>query len=748
MNDLLALPLMASLGGLLVYLVTTAKLRKIVAMDSARKFYEITMPSDLSFDTSVLPFVRSLAGMKAHDTSYRYRLQEALGVHLDPPLTAVFETMSTPAGITFRMGIPVSFADYVVGQMRSQMPGVRVAIEKEHEVYPWTESVEVSTSSGIVPLRIPDPTWVIHTILAAFMPLKPDQALQLQWIVCPADPERTDKQHPDHKDKFSDHVFFVRGRISARAENTQEARRMIRRLYAALSSMNAYGVAFKQQNHHPLAISERVHDRRSPVHYGTVVNATELATLITPPVGEPPVPGLSRGRSRHLAADPQIAEEGIVVAQSNFPGNERPLAISPINLTKHLAITGPTGTGKSTLLVNLAVQQMEQGYGLCVIEPKGDLVADILERIPRNRLDDVIVLDPLDNEYPIAFNPLEGDNPYLVTDQQMALWDKLYGLQSMPRTADVFRSAVLTLAQQGMTLLDIPMLLGTSEGAKDFRHEVTRKLTDRALKNFWDDFSGRKVSDQTDIAAPLLRRLRPFELRPSLRATLGQVKSGIDIGQIIRDQKILLVPLSKGQLGEETSALFGALIVAKLWQEAQKRGSLPTSDRVPFFAMIDEFQNYLHLPLSIADLLAEARSTGLSLTLAHQNLDQLPPQLRSAVLANARSKVCFQATASDATALAREFSPYLSAADIQNLGSYEVVVRLATDGQMAPPATAVTMPAPPRTSSPRKIVEASREAYGRPVAEVEAEMAARYESFRRPHNKPDIGFEPPAEEAS
>ena len=234
-------------------------------------------------------------------------------------------------------------------------------------------------------------------------------------------------------------------------------------------------------------------------------------------------------------------------------------------------------------------------------------------------------------------------------------------------------------------------------------------------------------AERAQAIGPVMNKLRAFLLRRRLRNVLGQASSRLDLDRALAEQKILLVPLSKGLLGEEAAALMGSLVVARLWQAVQRRAEVGPDERVATFAFIDEFQDYLHLPTSMADLLAQARSLGLGLTLAHQHLRQLPADVREAVLANARSRVIFQVAASDAKVLARELAPHLSSADLQGLGPYEAVVTLSVGARVAPPVTAVSYPPPPSSGQRAAARQHSRDRYGVDRAAVEGAIRARHE---------------------
>jgi hypothetical protein len=512
---------------------------------------------------------------------------------------------------------------------------------------------------------------------------------------------------------------------------------LVSRAVAAFHLASGPGARLYRSRRSSRQAERRLLARSLPVlTYPVILNAAELSALVGFPVGDLSLPGLALGGCRQLAPAADIPQGGRVVARATFPGAERPLALSLTDSLRHLHLIAPTGAGKSTLMLGLATQDMAAGRGIVVVDPKGDLVADVLDRVPPKRVGDVCLLDPTDEERPVGLNLLSGatESPELVADQVVAIFHQLYASSWGPRTADILRSALLTLAgEPGATLVDVPLLLTDPS----FRRRLVGRIDDPvALGPFWGWFDGLSDAERAAAIGPIQNKLRAFLLSRRLRNVLGQARPRLDLDRALAERRILLVPLSKGLLGEEASALVGALVITRLWQAVQRRAAVPAEERPVTFAYIDEFQDYLRLPLGLADVLAQARGLGLALTLAHQHLGQLPTGVKDALLANARSRVVFQLSASDAHTLARELAPYLTAADLGGLGPYEVVVSLSTGARVAPPATGVTLPPPPPTGLADAAREASRERYGIDRRQVEAAIRARHEG---PHGKGPVG---------
>jgi hypothetical protein len=320
------------------------------------------------------------------------------------------------------------------------------------------------------------------------------------------------------------------------------------------------------------------------------------------------------------------------------------------------------------------------------------------------------------------------DAPELVSDQIVGIFHQLYASSWGPRTADILRSALLTLASEpGMTLTEVPLLLTDPS----FRRRLVGRIDDPvALGPFWAWFEGLSEGERSAAIGPVMNKLRAFLLSRRLRNVLGQASPRLELDRALAERRILLVPLSKGLLGDEAAALIGSLVLTRLWQAVQRRAGMAASERPVTFAYIDEFQDYLRLPLDMADALAQARGLGLGLTLAHQHLGQLTSSVRDAVLANARSRLIFQLSASDAHTLARELAPYLTATDLAGLGSFEVVASLQAGSHVAPPATGVTFAPPPVTGQADIAREASRRHYGIDRKQIEAAIRRRHEGGR------------------
>jgi Type IV secretion-system coupling protein DNA-binding domain len=732
------LPLIA-LGSLVVGGAAAVRMNDQKKRDSQLVTFRLHLPRNLDY-AQVSAFIRSLAGIRP-----AWPLQ---GLP-----TVVFETLADHSEIAYYLSAPKNLSGFVMSQLRVSLPGVH--LEEAVPLPPhWTIAHEVGLKGSKYPLRVDYPETVSASILANLDCLEEGEGVLLQWVTAPAVPQhmpplvhkttrvrtpfsfsRDYSIEPDlvkaQREKLSDHNFLAVGRLAVRSPT--RAGQLMNQLEGSLRSVRRPGMTWYRRPLTTGACIDRIARRSAVLAFPCVLNLGELAALVAYPIGSPALAALDYAGLKLAPAD-YIPREGRIVAISNVI-TQRSLAIDRTDALKHMHVIGPTGVGKSTFLHNLIAQDIAVGFGVCVIDPKGDLVEAVADSIPESRIGDVIWLDPTDDERPVGFNVLAGGDPYLVTDQLMEVFDKLYSLYDrLPRGADILRSALLTLAFNKLTISDIPELL-TNTG---FRARLTGALKDPTLDKIWTWYDN--LSDVESVVAPLLRRLRPFELQPSLRACFGQDESTFRMDEVISRNKILLVNLSKGRLGEGVSSLVGALVVAKLWQAVQARDAIPANRRRPFFGYFDEFQDYLKLPLSFADILAQARGLGFGLTLAHQHLGQLKgADLRQDVLTNARSKIVFQTSAGDASALGKEVG--VDPGDLQRLGKFEVVAQLVCGDRVAPPATGQTLPPPTPMGLADLARETSRAVYGEDQAVVEARFIKRHQARPGSRRRPSIGVE-------
>ncbi|WP_374558809.1 type IV secretory system conjugative DNA transfer family protein [Micromonospora sp. RHAY321] len=424
---------------------------------------------------------------------------------------------------------------------------------------------------------------------------------------------------------------------------------------------------------------------------GFLTSTPELAALAALPQ-DLAVPGLDRARAKPMPAPVAVPTGGRgVKALGDAEVGGHGVALSVLDARYHMHVVGSTGSGKTTLLVNMAVDDIIAGRGTVVIDPHGDMVLDILDRLPVSVADRVVLFDP-DQPNPPTLNPLSGDDPDLVVDNLVSIFGNIFAKAWGPRMDDVMRVACLTLLRHAnVTLQHIPPLLNSAQ----YRSAMTVDLEDPAgLSGFWQWYDELNPALRSQVIGPVLARLRAFLLRDFVKRTMRYPHSSFDMGEVL-DGGVLLVRIPKGTLGEDTSKLLGSFVLAQVWQAATARAKIAPEKRRDATLIIDEAHNFLTLANSLDSMLAEARKYRLSLVLSHQDLAQFPRDLLAAASANARNKVYFSCAPEDARVLARHTLPELDEHDLAHLDAYTAVARLVADGRQTAAFTMRTRPPKP-----------------------------------------------------
>lgn len=383
---------------------------------------------------------------------------------------------------------------------------------------------------------------------------------------------------------------------------------------------------------------------------------------------------------------------------------------------RHFYVVGKSGTGKSTLIANMAINDIRNGQGLAIIDPHGDLCDILLDYIPSYRVNDVIYFDPSDQTRTFVINPLEVKNEAqkeLVASGIVGIFKKLFAFSWGPRLEHILRNTILTLVNvPDSSFMDVPRILTD----KDFRAEKLKYIDDPVLLRFWrDEIDNIQPRQLEEAIAPILNKVGQFLSSKTIRNVVGRPKSTIDIEDIMNSGKILLFNLSQGYLGEDSAALLGAMIITKFQIAAMNRVSIKEEDRKDFFLYVDEFQNFA--TESFAKILSEARKYRLCLTMANQFLSQVPEDIRNAILGNVGSLVTFLVSAQDAPILSREFSDIYKEPEFTSLANFQILMRLLIDGHASRPFFANTLPLPrSKTERRDKVVEQSRLKYTREIS--------------------------------
>lgn len=392
---------------------------------------------------------------------------------------------------------------------------------------------------------------------------------------------------------------------------------------------------------------------------------------------------------------------------------------------RHLYVIGKSGVGKTKMLEQLIRADIFYGQGIGVIDPHGDLINAVLEFIPENRINDVVLIDPSDREFPVSFNPIANvveEDKHMVTDSIIEIFKKQFGNDWSPRIEHLLRFLTLAMIDYPKgTLKSMVSLLSSGP----YRSKVIEHIKDPVVRRFWAiEFPEWSQRYDAEAVSPLLNKLGQLLADPLMRNIFGQMENKIDLFEIMQNKKIVLVNLSKGRIGDDKSAFFGAVIVTKLYQAAMQRIRLPESQRMPFYLYVDEFQNIA--TKTFENILAEARKFGIALTVANQNLSQLSASLRSALFGNVASIITFQVSAEDAEIMSNEMKPIFEVQDMINLSEREIYVKMTIDGRRWDPFSAevLTVAKPKHSPFTEQIVAQSREKHARQHLEVEHQLEA------------------------
>lgn len=482
---------------------------------------------------------------------------------------------------------------------------------------------------------------------------------------------------------------------------------------------------------------------------GDILNIEELASLYHLPHTNVETPSMVWATTKTAEPPSNLpntretpSQELSPIGTTNFRGSNAQFGLKRSDRPRHVYIIGQTGTGKSGLMELLTLSDIYQNQGFAVIDPHGDLATDVLRYIPEHRLGDVVYFNPTDTEYPIAFNPLEVTDPALkghISSEIVGVLERMFGYSWGPRLEYILRYTILALLDYpNSTLLGITRMLTE----KDFRSKVIKQISDPVVKNFWvNEFASWNEKFASEAVSPVLNKVGAFTANPLIRNIIGQPKSSLDLRHIMDEGKILIVNLSRGQVGEDNAATLGALMVTKIQLAAMSRANLADlAQRRPFYLYVDEFQNFA--TSSFAVILSEARKYGLNLTIANQYVSQMAEEVRDAVFGNVGTMIAFRIGADDAQYLTKYFAPIFEDKDLIGMHNRHFIISMSIDGEKVPPFTALSlnMPAAAQNHTPQ-IIELSRSKYASRRADVE-EKIIRWASggqTSQPHGQPRQG---------
>jgi hypothetical protein len=528
--------------------------------------------------------------------------------------------------------------------------------------------------------------------------------------------------------------FETKIRVAAFSPDSMSARLKCQNVCAAFKQFNTTNLNGFRVGNVKLNDQAQLKDfmARSFEDEGNIFNIAELAsiyhfpssTVATPHIvwsgskkGEPP--------ANLPLTDNTPEDDFTVLGLTNFRNAHTEFGIKKDDRRRHIYIVGKSGVGKSTLIENMAVDDILSGRGVIIVDPHGETADKALACIPDDRKKDVIVFDPADREFPIAFNILESvddDFKGLVASGFVGIFKKIFGNSWGPRLEHILRNTVLALLDYpDSTMLDVPRMLTNGR----FRDQVLEKVKDPVIREFWmNEFGSFDNKFRTEAVSPILNKVGQFLASSTIRNIVGQPKSRIDIREIMDQQKIMIVNLSRGKIGEDNSALLGAMMITKIQLAAMSRANVTVDKRPDCYLYVDEFQNFATDSFQV--ILSEARKYNLCLTIAHQYIAQIPEEVRDAVFGNAGTIISFRVGGTDADFLVKEFEPVFTNNDLVNLDKYNIYIKLLVDGVASPAFSAETLPPIDKlTGNVAQVVEESRKQHATSRLVVEEAINSR-----------------------
>ncbi|WP_405861042.1 hypothetical protein OG407_24005 [Streptomyces sp. NBC_01515] len=707
---------------------------------SGLTWFEVHFPHELS----VAQVVRALQPL-----AYR----PLLGWFKRTP-AIVLETRGSSGGeVRWLVGVDQQISGELPSQLRAQLPEL-VLIPLDHPGRPTMRfASDVGLSNPLQPLRTDMAASVTAGLLEIMNALREGESAVVQWVIGPTQSRRSRpepfnvvralglvavaKETGDDrrlwKQKAAEPLFAVRGRIGARTPDPRQSYAIVRMLGEAIQLTGAEHAELRVQR--PTVRDAHQLDQVALSGWSAVLNVAELAAVIGWPVDGAASTRTAHGRQ--YPAPPQITvpveqrhQPQVRVLGAGLHPSQRDLLVTlpTESALHHLHVVGPTGSGKSTLLAQLLRADVHARRSVFVLEPRGDLVEEVLAGVPAERREDVVVIEPGASGEVVGFNPLAGstEDAEQRADHLLHLFRELYGTSLGPRSADVLMHALVALARSDQsTLADLPVILTNAA----FRRRVLAQVNDPlVLAPFFSWYDGLSGAERQQVIAPVLNKTRAFLSRTAIRRLLGQATPRFGLDELFYRPRIVLVNLNTGVIGSETSQMIGALLVTQLWQAMQRRALMPSTHRQPAMVVIDEVQNYLRLPVDLGDMFAQARGLGVGLTVAHQHMAQLSPKMRAGLIANARNRVVFRPSSEDGSVLASVLGGGLVADDLALLGAHEAYAEVLVNRRPSEPFLIRTrQPDAQPLSDPADLRRQSAARYGVDGAQLDATLRQRWQ---------------------
>lgn len=558
-----------------------------------------------------------------------------------------------------------------------------------------------------------------------------------------------DSPHPVHW-KLSQDVYKGKLRLAYTASDRSAAEGNLKALVGLYKTTKARSNEIKKKR---FAITTRLKDAflHRVFAGGDIWTPAEIATIYHFPYKETFVSNVVHTTSKRAPAPDILPREGLVypqdasfIGETNYRNERQVFGIKRVDRRRHLYIVGKTGSGKSKLLELLIISDIQNGQGCCLIDPHGDLAKELLQFVPKERIKDVIYVDPSDRDFPIGFNPLEPVPDYESRQHLsrffIAIFKKQFQAEWNPRMEHLIRYITLALLETpDSSVLGIPRMLQDTA----FRQRVIQQLEDPVVKGFWtNEFSTSNQQWNTEAIVPIVNKVGQFVANPIVRNMIGQRKNMLNFDKFMNEGKIVIINITKGKLGDDNMALLGAMFITKIQQAALARAKVEEEKRRDFYFYVDEFQNFATEAFST--ILSEARKYRLNLTMAHQYIAQLPEDVKATAFGNVGTIIVFPVGGDDAAYLQKEFAPTFTADDMINLNTREMYVKMSVDGRVTTPFSARTINVPkPTFNYSVEIVNNSRMTYGRNRVSVENEIAKWSQAATSPVSSEEGSFPEP-----
>lgn len=680
-----------------------------------------------------------------------------LGLQQVQPVVT-FELWVRKDKVSWLVGCDQRIARHFPGELSAQVGGLSFTAARSAPRRRPVTAREVRVSSTAYPLRLDTAGGVAAGLLQLRHRLGADEQVVVQWVigsshiyarrpapfapleslglVPPKQPEAGERAA--WSTKIAEPLFGVRGRVGAVAGNPKRAAQLIGAAVSALSLVNGSHARVQtlRQSSRTADLLHRVIGRTRT--WSSTLNAAELAIMIGFPVDGVAVPGerdLSPApRSLVVPADkPEQAEGDRLIGVSAHPRDESALVRLPVrSATSHVHLIAPTGSGKSTLLAGWLRADMEAGRSVFLLEPKGDLVTDVLRLVPEHRRDDVVVIEPGNDEQPVVgLSPLTGsrEDAERRADSLLHLFKSVFGSAIGARSSDVLLHALILAARlDDGSLIDVPTILTNPA----FRRRVLAKVGDPLIIAPWAaGFDSLSEQEQARVVMPVLNKTRALTNRAAIRRMIGQPAPRFSLDELFTSPKIVMVSLNAGVIGSETAKLLGSIILGQFWEAIQRQASVPPAERRPVMAVVDELADFT-AGLDFAEVLAKARGMNVSFTAAHQHLKQLSPALRAALLSNSRNRVSWRPAKDDAKTLSDVFG--VPADVLMKLPAYHAVAQVLVKNTPSDPFMVKTLPLPEPTSNAEQLRRASATRYGIDPKTLDTALLERWQGGDLSHN--------------